>query len=66
MHNCRHCRQLVALVHHLGPSTLTAMASHVRRYHPQEQLGDGPSRHEILSHFTVTLPDQNDKPPRTA
>ncbi len=66
MHNCRYCWRVVALVDDLGPSTLTAMATHLRRFHPGEQLGDDPSRDEILFHFTVRLADQDDKPPGAA
>jgi len=64
--SCRHCRRPVALVHDLRLSTLTVMATHLRRFHPQEQLGDDPTRDAILSHFAITPVDPNSEPPNAA
>ncbi|TMB18116.1 MAG: hypothetical protein E6J71_13150 [Deltaproteobacteria bacterium] len=63
---CIHCRRPLAQVHDVGLSTLTVMTTHLRRRHPEEQLGYDPTRDAILRHFTITPMDPDDDPPNAA
>ena len=64
--SCRHCHRPVALVRDVGVTALTVMASHLRRLHPQEELGKHPGPEAILPHFRITPAGPDDDPPDTA
>ncbi len=64
--SCVHCHRTVAQVPDVGLITLTVMATHLRRRHREEQLGEQPSRDVILSHFSITPADPDDEPPAVA
>ncbi len=63
--SCVHCHRTVAQVPDVGLATLTVMATHLRRRHREEPLGEQPSRDAILSHFSIT-PAPDDEPPDAA
>jgi len=50
-------------VRHVGEAALVVMATHLRRLHPQDQLGEHPDAETILSHFRITPADPGDAPP---
>ncbi len=64
--SCRHCHRPVALVHDVGVTALTVMASHLRRLHPQGELGKHPGPEAILPHFRIMPAGPDDDPPDTA
>ncbi len=64
--SCRHCHRPIALVHDVGETALTVMATHLRGLHPQEEVGEHPGPEAILPHFRITPAGSDDDPPDTA